>query len=62
MFWSLLGVKGSKRHVLVNLRENLVIHFLSFALLRQMMKILYFSCDHFGSLELLRICSEKCER
>ena len=65
MFWSLLGVKGSKPHVLVNLRENLVVHFfffLSFALLRQMMKILYFSGDHFGSLELLRICSEKCER
>ena len=27
MFWSLLGVKGSKRHVLVNSRKNLVIHF-----------------------------------
>ena len=27
MFWSLLGVKGSKRHVLVNLRENLAAHF-----------------------------------
>ena len=30
MFWSLLGVKGSKPHVLVNLRENLVVHFFFF--------------------------------